>query len=64
LGRTGKSGHTGAKEETRPVKRKEYKGSREGRNTCKTLKKKDWKRKINRSRERRNEKRKGLVWNW
>ena len=51
-----KTRHSGAKEETRPVKRREDKGRRlgQGRNTCKTPKKKDSKRKVNRNRERRN----------
>ena len=62
--RTRKTGHSGAKEETRPVKRREDKGRRQGKNTCKTPKKKDGKRKVNSNREKRKGKREGRVWTW
>ena len=51
-----KTGHSGAKEETRPVKRREDKKRRQGKNTCKTPKKKDGKRKVNSNREKRKRK--------
>ena len=51
--RTTKTGHSGAKEDTRPVKRREDKGRRQGKNTCKTPKKKDGKRKVDSNREKR-----------